>query len=186
MLLHPSTMLVKGAFDRPLRTATGTLAHQGGRVTEIMARPLLNLHEPRLAGFAQPLAGEFAARRSLLESVSFPAGYGVEIALLIDALRAHGLEALAECHLGSRQNRHQGLRELGEMAYAVLAAVERRLSGRASVAGGQYLRPWQDGAVVAVPVIERPALESLRIRSQSRAGSPASCARRATCPEPTG
>ena len=91
-----------------------------------MARPLLNLHEPRLAGFAQPLAGELAARRSLLEAIPFPVGYGIEIAMLIDALHREGLAALAECDLGQRQNRHQSLRSLGEMAYAVLAAVERR------------------------------------------------------------
>ena len=81
--------------------AASPLPNEGGRVTELMARPLLNLHEPRLAGFAQPLAGEFAGRRELLESIPFPVGYGVEIAVLIDALRRHGLDALAECHLGA-------------------------------------------------------------------------------------
>ena len=95
-----------------------------------MARPLINLHEPRLAGFAQPLAGEFAAHRDLLEAIPFPVGYGVEIAMLIDALRREGLAALAECDLGRRQNRHQSLRALGEMAFAVLAAVERRCGRR--------------------------------------------------------
>jgi glucosyl-3-phosphoglycerate synthase len=85
----------------------------------------------------------------------------VEIAVLIDALRRHGLDALAECHLGTRQNRHQPLRALGEMAYAVLAAVERRLVGGRSVISGSYLRPWEDGAVVPVPVLERPPIVSL-------------------------
>ena len=163
LLVDPSVMLVKGAFDRPLRAGAATFPHEGGRVTELMARPLLNLHEPRLAGFAQPLAGEFSARRSLLEAVAFPAGYGVEIAVLIDALRAYELDALAECHLGSRQNRHQPLRDLGEMAYAVLAAVERRLAGRTSVTGGHYLRPWHDGEVVQVPVTERPPVRTLAL-----------------------
>ena len=128
LLTDPSLQLVKGAFDRPLRTGGVDLPGEGGRVTELMARPLLNLHEPRLAGFAQPLAGEFAGRRQLLESLPFPAGYGIEIAVLIDALRRHGLDALAECHLGERHNRHQPLRALGEMAYAVLSAVEERSS----------------------------------------------------------
>src|ERR1700748_2887468 len=91
-----------------------------------MARPLLNLHFPLLAGFAQPLAGEFGARRDVLTRIPFPVGYGVEIAVLIDALESCGLDALAECHLGTRQNRHQPLRALGEMAYAVLAAVVNR------------------------------------------------------------
>ena len=87
LLTDPSVQLVKGTFERPLRRETGVLYGEGGRVTELMARPLLNFHEPRLAGFSQPLAGEFAGRRSLFERLPFPAGYGVEIAVMIDALR---------------------------------------------------------------------------------------------------
>ena len=128
-----------------------------------MARPLINLHEPRLAGFSQPLAGEFAARRDLLEAIPFPAGYGVEIGILIDALRARGLDALAECHLGTRHNRHQPLRALGEMAYAVLAAVENRLELTAGMACGPYLRPWDGNTVAQVPVQERPPLALLEV-----------------------
>jgi glucosyl-3-phosphoglycerate synthase len=161
LLQNPEVALVKGAFDRPFRIGGATVAHEGGRVTELMARPVLNLHFPLLAGFAQPLAGEFGARRHLLAGVPFPVGYGVEIAVLIDALRTCGLQALAECHVGTRQNRHQPLRALGEMAFAVLAAVERRLDGPRSATCGQYLRPWEDGAVARVPVEERPPLESL-------------------------
>ena len=70
-------------------------------MTELTARPRLNLHFPLLAGFSQPLAGEFAARRDLLERLALPTGYGVEIAILIDALRDAGLDTLAECHLGA-------------------------------------------------------------------------------------
>jgi glucosyl-3-phosphoglycerate synthase len=163
LLCDRSLALVKGAFERPLHADGVTLANEGGRVTELMARPLLNLYEPLLAGFAQPLAGEFAARRRLLERCAFPVGYGVEIAILIDALRACGLDALAECQLGTRQNRHQPLRALGEMAYAVLAAVENRLRGvrgaDAPIAAGRYLRPWQEGAIASVPVAERPPIK---------------------------
>ena len=162
ILSDPSVALVKGAFDRPFVAGSQHLANEGGRVTELMARPLLNLHAPRLAGFAQPLAGEFSARRDLLEAIPFPVGYGVEIAVLLDALERNGLSALAECDLGSRQNRHQPLRALGEMAYAVLAAVERRVGNERSVIGGGYLRPWQDGAIAPVPVHERPPIASLR------------------------
>lgn len=162
LLLHPEIALVKGSFERPFRAGTKTMAHEGGRVTEVMARPLLNLHVPLLAGFDQPLAGEFGGRRDLLTGIPFPVGYGVEIAVLIDALRAGGLMSLAECHLGTRQNRHQPLRALGEMGFSVLAAVERRLDGPRSPTGGHYLRPWDDGAVVRVPVDERPPLASLR------------------------
>jgi len=157
LLTEHGVMMVKGAFERPLRTDSVTLPAEGGRVTELMARPLLNMHEPLLAGFGQPLAGEVAARRPLLEALPFPVGYGVEIAMLIDALRACGLDALAECHLGSRQNRHQPLRALGEMAYAVLAAVENRQPGRFGAApGGRYMRPWDDGSLTSVPTAERP------------------------------
>jgi glucosyl-3-phosphoglycerate synthase len=164
LLADDSLALIKGAFDRPLDADGVKLPHEGGRVTELMARPLLNLYEPLLAGFAQPLAGEFSARRALLERCAFPVGYGIEIAVLIDALRAWGLDALGECQLGTRQNRHQSLRALGEMAYAVLAAVEHRISpGRRTEiveADGRYLRPWDEADVTRVPVLERPPIRS--------------------------
>jgi glycosyltransferase involved in cell wall biosynthesis len=163
LFVDPAIMLVKGSFARPLRAGESTLANEGGRVTELAARPLLNLHFPLLAGFQQPLAGEFGARRALLEELSFPSGYGVEIAVLIDSLRRHGLDALAESDLGTRQNRHQPLRALGEMAFAVMVAVERRLEGRSSSSSGQYLRPWDDASTVRVPVGERPPLATLRV-----------------------
>jgi glucosyl-3-phosphoglycerate synthase len=161
LLCEPAIALVKGAFDRPFRAGQQSLGNEGGRVTELTARPLLNLHVPLLAGFSQPLAGEFAGRRDLLERLPFPVGYGIEIAVLIDALREVGLDSLAECHLGTRQNRHQPLRTLGEMALAVLAAVETRLDGPRSTFGGHYLKPWDDGAVVRVPIAERPPLNSV-------------------------
>ena len=166
LLADRSLHLVKGAFDRPLDIGSERLAHEGGRVTELMARPLINLHAPRLAGFAQPLAGEVAARRDLLEEIPFPVGYGVETAMLLDALALRGLHALAECHLGTRQNRHQPLRTLGEMAYAVLAAVELRRPGAAP--DGRFVRPWENGAAVEVPVLERPPL---RERDERRTAS---------------
>jgi glucosyl-3-phosphoglycerate synthase len=174
LLSDPTVALVKGAFDRPMRAGEVSLPNEGGRVTELMARPLINLHEPLLAGFTQPLAGEFAGRRTLFEAIPFPVGYGVEIAVLIDALRLAGLDALAESHLGSRQNRHQPLRALGEMAYAVLAAVESRLSGRAAPAAAQYLKPWEDGAVASIPVAERPPIRERYAEQERRLPAPAS------------
>ncbi len=168
-----SLMLVKGTFERPLRAGELSLPNEGGRVTELMARPLINLHEPLLAGFTQPLAGEFSARRELFEAIPFPVGYGVEVAVMIDALRICGLPALAECHLGTRQNRHQALRELGAMAYAVLAAVENRLPARPGLTAGHFLRPWDDGAVAAIPVHERPPIRELGAREGAALSAPA-------------
>ena len=148
----------QGHLRAPARSRRRRAPDEGGRVTELVARPLLNLHVPLLAGFTQPLAGEFAGRRELLEALPFPVGYGVEIAMLIDALRRCGLDALAEVDLGARQNRHQSLRALSAMAYAVLVAVERRTGDGRAVLGGHYLRPWEDGAVAQVIVQERPPL----------------------------
>jgi glycosyltransferase involved in cell wall biosynthesis len=131
LLCDPDIQLVKGAFRRPFRNGDTVLADGGGRVTELMARPLLNLHAPELTVFEQPLAGETAAHRRLLEQIPFSAGYGVEIAMLIDCWRACGLNGLAQVHLGERQNRHQPLRDLSAMAYAVLVAAQTRFLGAA-------------------------------------------------------
>jgi glucosyl-3-phosphoglycerate synthase len=164
LLTDDAVAFVKGAFRRPLRVGDQVVPDGGGRVTELTARPLLNLHVPQLAGFAQPLAGECAARRALLEQLPFPVGYGVEIGLLIDALRHAGLDALAQVDLGSRQNRHQALRALGAMAYAVTVAVERRVHDTATTASpGRLARP-HDGRLelTDVAVEERPPLRSLR------------------------
>ncbi|HET9102161.1 MAG TPA: glucosyl-3-phosphoglycerate synthase [Solirubrobacteraceae bacterium] len=168
LLTRADIRFVKGAFERPLRRGDQVSDHEGGRVTELMARPLINLHQPRLAGFAQPLAGEFAAHRELLEAMPFPVGYGVEIAVLIDALRREGLAALAESDLGRRQNRHQSLRALGEMAFAVLAAAERRRGPGHEVISDSYVRPWEDGASHAVAIEERPPLASLSAADRVR------------------
>lgn len=127
MLLDPGLALVKGTFRRPLALGDSVREGEGGRVTELVARPLLNLHFPSLAGFTQPLSGEILIRRDLFERLSVPVGYGVEIAMLIDALRFAGLDGLAEVDLGSRQNRHQTLRALSAMAGEVTVAVERRI-----------------------------------------------------------
>jgi len=162
ILTDPSLQLVKGAFQRPFAVGDGSLLPRGGgRVTELCARPLLNLYSPQLAGFEQPLAGEICARRELLEQLAFPVGYGVEIAMLLDALRIAGLDALAQVRLGSRQNRHQSLHDLGAMAYAVLAAVERRVHGTDAAVAGPYVIPGVGGEVRQVPVDERPPLASL-------------------------
>ena len=96
-------------------------------MTELVARPLLNLHWPQLAGFVQPLAGEYAARRHLLERLPFATGYGVEIALLIDALNAVGLDAMAQVDLGERRHRHHDDLRLGRMAAEIWQTALARL-----------------------------------------------------------
>ena len=135
---RPEIEFVKGAFRRPFEVdGAAPVADGGGRVTELMARPLLNLHAPELAVFAQPLAGETAARRPLLESLPYPVGYGVEIAMMIDVVARVGVEAMAQVDLGTRQNRHQALRDLGAMASAVLATASRRFHGDDAVDGAR-------------------------------------------------
>jgi glucosyl-3-phosphoglycerate synthase len=171
LITRPEVAYVKGAFRRPLRTGDETLPYGGGRVTELVARPLLNLYAPELAGFDQPLAGELAGRRDLLERLPFSAGYGVEIAQLLDAARAVGLEGLAQVDLGTRQNRHQPLRDLSAMAYAVIVAAASRLSGlQLALTPGPLALPPVDYdhamEIRQVVVDERPPLSTLA-RTQS-------------------
>ncbi|MFE3552403.1 glucosyl-3-phosphoglycerate synthase [Streptomyces kronopolitis] len=134
LLTHPDLQFVKAMYDRPLETGPGragtdgTGPGQGGRVTELVARPLLNLHWPQLAGFVQPLGGEYAARRSLLERLPFPVGYGVELGLLVDALHTVGLDALAQVDVGVRKHRHQDGQALGRMAAAIYRTAQLRLT----------------------------------------------------------
>ncbi|NEB14137.1 glucosyl-3-phosphoglycerate synthase [Streptomyces coelicoflavus] len=161
LLTDPDVHLVKAMYDRPLGGAAG----QGGRVTELMARPLLNLHWPRLAGFVQPLGGEYAARRSLLERLPFPVGYGVELGMLVDALHLVGLDALAQVDVGVRVHRHQDGRALGRMAAAIYRTAQLRL------ARGHLVRPtltqFERGAdgfeprTYAVDTEERPPMAEI-------------------------
>ncbi|MET9667846.1 glucosyl-3-phosphoglycerate synthase [Streptomyces sp. NPDC006475] len=161
LLTEPDVQFVKAMYDRPL----GDVAGQGGRVTELVARPLLNLHWPQLAGFVQPLGGEYAARRSLLERLPFPVGYGVELGLLVDALHTVGLDALAQVDVGERRHRHQDGQALGRMAAAIYRTAQLRLSR------GHLVRPsltqferGSDGFVPrthAVDTEERPPMREI-------------------------
>src|SRR4051812_15114073 len=131
LLTEPGVDLVKAMYDRPLGGAAG----QGGRVTELMAPPLLNMHGPQWAGFVRPLGGEYAARRSLLEQLPFPVGYGVELGMLVDALHLVGLDALAQVDVGVRKHRHQDGQALGRMSAAIYRTAQLRL------ARGHMIRP---------------------------------------------
>ncbi len=118
---------VKAFYERPLDRGESTLASSGGRVSEILIRPLLSLFYPELSCILQPLAGEYAARRAILESLSFPTGYGVEIAHLIDLASAGKLDSIAQTDLVKRVHRNRDDDELGHMAFAILRVVLRRL-----------------------------------------------------------
>jgi glucosyl-3-phosphoglycerate synthase len=162
----PAIEFVKAFYRRPFKLGEVSLPEGGGRVTELTARPLLNLFYPELAGFRQPLAGEFAATRSLLERLPFSTGYAVEIALLIDAWREVGLDGLAQVDIEMRQNRHQPLGELAPMAYAVLRAVSARLEREGRLSGVETAEELLLPVVEAletrqVELVERPPLGSL-------------------------
>ncbi|MEI5671673.1 MULTISPECIES: glucosyl-3-phosphoglycerate synthase [unclassified Nocardioides] len=154
LLTQPEVSLVKGFYERPGEDG----AYEGGRVTELVARPLVALLFPPLAGLVQPLAGEWAVRRSLFASLSVPTGYAVELAALVDTWRAHGMDAIAQVDLGRRAHRHQALRDLGAMATQILTAGWAR-STHSHHADEITLRQFGAGMTleeVAVPVTERP------------------------------
>lgn len=125
----PATQLVKGWYDRVLDVDGQEPSTEGGRVTELVARPVLDLWWPELAGVVQPLAGEWAATRSLMESVTVPTGYGVEIATLIETHTRYGLDGIAQVDLGARAHRHQKDHDLAVMAAELLAVVDSRRGG---------------------------------------------------------
>lgn len=128
LLTHPGIGFVKAAYDRPLKTAGGLQPSGGGRVTELMARPLLATFWPDLAWLAQPLSGEYAGRREILEAVPFVQGYGVELALLIDIADRFGADVIAQVDLGRRIHDHQDLAALGRMATEILQVAVDRLA----------------------------------------------------------
>jgi glucosyl-3-phosphoglycerate synthase len=166
LLAEPEVQLVKGFYTRVRTETDGSTSTEGGRVTELVARPLISLWWPELAGVVQPLAGEWAARRSLMESLSVPVGYGVELATLMDTVAAHGLDAVAQVDLGSRAHRHQANHDLALMAAELLMVAERR-RGRGSTTAElrQFVRD-EAGQVHqvqrSIPVHERPPAASGR------------------------
>lgn len=127
MLSNPSVQFVKGFYRRPLRVGDKIQASGGGRVTELTARPLLNLYYPQLSGVIQPLSGEYGGRRSVLEQLPFFSGYGVEIGLLIDVADKFGLNAIAQVDLQERIHHNQPLEALSKMSFAIIQAVSRKL-----------------------------------------------------------
>jgi len=162
---------VKGYYRRPLFLGEMKRETGGGRVTEICARPLINMFYPDLAGLIQPLSGEYAGRRSVLENVSFFTGYGVEIGLDIDIYRKYGLESIAQTDLRRRVHHNQSTQALGKMSFGIMQAVFRRLhdEGRLELRGEPgvdyhsiYYRDERYGLETSeVKVVERPPLATL-------------------------
>jgi glucosyl-3-phosphoglycerate synthase len=156
LLTEPTIGFVKGYYRRPLYgDATG-----GGRVTELMARPVISSLFPHLAGFVQPLAGEYAGRRALLETVPFVEGYGVEIGLLIDLVANFGIEAIAQVDLDVREHRNRPLDELAPQAMAVLVTGLRRAGVPVDKRLAELVRydDHQQPERVAVEIRERPPI----------------------------
>lgn len=161
LLTDRDVSLVKGFYDRPMAAdpagGRSEVPSEGGRVTELVARPLLALHWPELAGIVQPLAGEWAVRRGLFEQLSVPSGYAVELGVLVDTVEIAGAGAIAQVDLGLRKHRHQGLRDLGVMSLQIQAMVESRVRRRPApeqLPLRQY--DWTSGA--AIPVVRTVGL----------------------------
>jgi len=159
LLDDSSVGLVKAIYHRPTKYGGG------GRTTELVARPLLSRYFPGLTGLAQPLSGEYAGRRDVLESIPFSEGWGVEIAMLIDIAARFGAESIGQVDLGSRLHRHRDLVSLSVQAAEVIATMLDR-AGAAKQADNQVgateptlLRA--DGSVVPLNLGERPSLASM-------------------------
>ena len=181
LLDDTGVQLVKGFYERLYAGADGSVSADGGRVTELVARPLLSLWWPELTGVVQPLAGEWAARRDLMESLSIPVGYGIELAVLLDTAAGHGRDAIAQVDLGSRGHRHQASHDLAVMAAELMLVAERRRPGPSTAPSGTpsrhggtpvQLRQFErvDGEMRQrlrpVPVEERPPARGVgRVRS---------------------
>lgn len=127
LLNDPRVAYVKAFYERPFRTAGALVAAGGGRVTEILVRPLFSLFYPQLACLVQPLSGEYAGRRSLLQQLPFSVGYGVELGHLIDIYHMFGMEALAQVNMDRRIHRNQSLASLGRMSFGILNTFLRRM-----------------------------------------------------------
>ncbi len=171
LLSDPGIDYVKAYYERPLAYGDSTHASGGGRVSEILVRPLISLFYPELTPILQPLSGEYAARRALLETLPFPTGYGVEIAHLIDLARAGLLERIAQCDLEKRIHRNRDDGDLGDTAFAILRVVMRRLErdGKLKLAAPlpELHQRWLidetgiDAVASIIPEPERPPLRKV-------------------------
>jgi glucosyl-3-phosphoglycerate synthase len=166
ILADPTVSFVKGFYRRPIARGDDIVPDEGGRVTELLARPLLASLFPELSGFVQPLAGEYAGHIDVLKRLPFFTGYSVEIGLLIDLLDTAGLDAMAQVDLDERVHRNRPLAELGPMAYAIGKTILQRAEERGRIRSAldfpsaPLLRPSPDGvAVENIVELERPPME---------------------------
>ena len=127
LLMNEEIKFVKAFYNRPFKNAAGLSPSGGGRVTEILIRPLFSQFFPELAGVIQPLSGEYAGYRNILENISFPTGYGVETGMLIDVYQNWGLDAIAQTNLDLRIHRNQAILSLGKMSFGILQTFWSRL-----------------------------------------------------------
>lgn len=194
LITNPDVQFIKAFYERPLQD--GSVVHEsgGGRVTELMARPLLNLFYPHLSGFIQPLAGEYGGRREVFESVPFFTGYAVETGLLVDISKKYGLESMAQVDLAQRIHSNQPLPALGRMSFAILKAVMMMLERDGRIvdepeAGDVFNAIAAMGKRYAlapneVPVIQRPPMATVdeyrahREKNRKKRGNPAPARRK--------
>lgn len=173
LLVDPKIQLVKGYYRRPLRTGGQQDANGGGRVTELVARPLLASQRPDLTGVLQPLGGEYAGTRELLSSVPFAPGYGVEIGLLIDAFDRYGLDGIGQVNLGVRTHRNRPLIELGVMSRQIVGTLMRRCGIEDSGIGLTQFTAEPDGSftphTTEVYLEDRPPMSSILVEESDDA-----------------
>ena len=169
LLSDPQVALCRGFYDRVL-DIDGDVTLEGGRVTELVARPWLTLFRPELAAIVQPLAGEWAIRRNVFDQLHVPIGYGVEFSTLLDVYDEWGIDSIAQVDLGRRAHRHQNIHDLSVMAVEILATAERRRArtagpavADASSADVQLARlsEHRQWSYRAVPMTERPPASTL-------------------------
>ncbi len=155
---------VKAFYERPFRASGELVATGGGRVTEILVRPLFSLFYPELACLVQPLSGEYAGRRSLLEKLPFSVGYGVELGHLVDIYHTEGIEAIAQVNMDRRVHRNQSLQSLGKMSFGILQTFLSRLARY-----GEGPKPPAGSELVSVSIAgEVPSVEHAEISSEER------------------
>jgi glucosyl-3-phosphoglycerate synthase len=133
LIKQAEVQYVKAFYDRPLNYSSGLRSSGGGRVTEILIRPLFSLFYPELTNIIQPLSGEYAARREVLEMIPFPIGYGVETSHLLDLYEKFGLDAFAQTDLDRRVHRNQTTNALGKMSFGILQTFINRLQSQGMI-----------------------------------------------------